>query len=69
MSTHQVEEYYLHIARTFNADEKAKVEVVLCEHGYRRFEFEEMSLVVDEIEGQHEGDELEDAIMAVVNDD
>ena len=69
MPVHQVEEYYLHM--NLNIEEKGKNEIegVLSEEGYSNYEFQDGDtvLVVDDIEDQSSGENLEERINGLIS--
>jgi hypoxanthine phosphoribosyltransferase len=69
MPVHQVEEYYLHMNLNIEEKEKNEIEGVLSEEGYSNYEFQDGDtvLVVDDIEDQSSGENLEERINGLIS--
>lgn len=69
MPVHQVEEYYLHMNLNIEEKEKQEIEGVLQEEGYSDYEFQDggTTLVVDGIEDQSSGENLEEQIISLIS--
>ena len=69
MPVHQVEEYYLHMNLNIEEKEKHEIEGVLSEEGYSNYEFQDGDtvLVVDDIEDQSSGENLEERINGLIS--
>ncbi|MBL4575595.1 MAG: hypothetical protein JKY51_05805 [Opitutaceae bacterium] len=69
MPVHQVEEYYLHMNLNIEEKEKQEIEGVLQEEGYSDYEFQDggTTLVVDGIEDQSSGENLEEQIIGLIS--
>jgi len=71
MPTHQIEEYYLYINNiTVSDEQKEEIEILLSDEMFADYEFQDGNtcLVVDGVQNESEGDELEDKIMAIIKD-
>lgn len=70
MATHQVEEYYTHISELSLTDKQKKhIEDWLCDNGYSNYEFQDNDsvLVIDDVESECSGDELEAQVFHIID--
>lgn len=70
MATYQVEEYYVHMSGLeLTQENKTDIEAILSEEGYSDYEFQDNDtvLVVDGIEDQHSGENLESMIEGAIS--
>jgi len=69
MAVHQVEEYYVHMSNlSINAATKEGIENYLSEEGYPNYEFQDGDtvLVIDDVESENDGDNLESQIESII---
>ena len=68
MTVHQVEEYYIHIEIKESSKEATEKAVKHIEDaGYNNYELTDDYIVVDDLEGEYEADNLNDELNEILN--